>query len=263
MLHVLGYRRAPIGRSSPASARPSHPMGRRVCRASAVWALTCLLLVAPASFVASASSCAAGKHCSATTGHATKSGGTGKKGVANHESSTKHAGPVGSGTSSTSHHAAPAPTHHVTVRDAGPGNGHHGSHPDSSTGSHHRRPGARHGHPRGHASAGARKDGPGGRSEPNFPHAAIGRINLPADGTGAEPVDSVSEGLSVRSARLRMQDRLNAARPIEQVAQALGFPAALLGVILLFMAFQQRADRRDPKLAQAPVGSRQETLEFR
>jgi hypothetical protein len=58
-------------------------------------------------------------------------------------------------------------------------------------------------------------------------------------------------------------DGVNAARTIEQLAGAFRFPAALLAVILLFMVFQQRADRRDPKLAHAPVGSRQEMLEFR
>jgi hypothetical protein len=68
---------------------------------------------------------------------------------------------------------------------------------------------------------------------------------------------------SIRSPRARMPDGLNAARTVEQVAGVLRFPAALLGVILLFMAFQQRADRHDPKLTHAPVGSRQEMLEFR
>jgi hypothetical protein len=52
-------------------------------------------------------------------------------------------------------------------------------------------------------------------------------------------------------------------RAVGQVAGALRFPAALLCVILLFLALEQRADRRDPKLAEAPIADRQETLEFR
>jgi hypothetical protein len=68
---------------------------------------------------------------------------------------------------------------------------------------------------------------------------------------------------SLRSSRTTMPDHAIAARTIGQVAKALRFPAVLLGVILLFLGFQQRADRRDPKLANAPLGSRQETLEFR
>jgi len=59
-----------------------------------------------------------------------------------------------------------------------------------------------------------------------------------------------------------MTDGFDPAPTVEEVAGALRFPAALLGVIVLFLALQQRADRRDPKLANAPVGSRQETLEF-
>jgi hypothetical protein len=50
---------------------------------------------------------------------------------------------------------------------------------------------------------------------------------------------------------------------IHAIANALRFPVVLVALILLFLVFHQRADRRDPKLAAAPVRRRPETLGFR
>jgi hypothetical protein len=98
-------------------------------------------------------------------------------------------------------------------------------------------------------------------------HVAIVNTHLPAGVDRAARTERVPEMpeaiFSLRSSRTALPDHPIAARTIGQVAKALRFPAVLLGVILLFLGVQQRADRRDPKLANAPLGSRQETLEFR
>jgi hypothetical protein len=94
-------------------------------------------------------------------------------------------------------------------------------------------------------------------------HAAIGRLNPPRVGDG--PADGQSGAPIARMSPhpRRVRIGLNVAGPVGQVVGVLRFPAVLLGVILLFLALQQRADRHEPKLASAPVQRREETLEFR
>jgi hypothetical protein len=275
MFHVLADRRAPNGRSR--SARAYGRIGRRIGRASAVSTMVCLLLVAPVSLAASASSCpASSKHCTAPTGYAMSGGGQASaEAIEGHSPSPAHVDPIAPDTSSASDHAAQGPTHDVPdpagTPQIGTETSHGAKHSAGSTGSRHHHSVAGHGHHHAGSSAVREEDPSGGRSEPNASLAPTGPINVPvdrvqgvrSDGEQGARDDGITEILSRPSSRVRMPDGLNASRPIEQVTDVLRFPAVLLGVILLFMAFQQRADRRDHMLAHAPVGSRQETLEFR
>lgn len=43
------------------------------------------------------------------------------------------------------------------------------------------------------------------------------------------------------------------AHAVVPAAKRAAFPAVLLALVVLFLAFQNRVDRRDPKLALAPV----------
>jgi len=46
------------------------------------------------------------------------------------------------------------------------------------------------------------------------------------------------------------------------VAAAFGFPLGLMGAVLLFLAVQERIDRRDPKLRAAPISGAATILAF-
>jgi hypothetical protein len=296
MFHALANGRAPMGRS--ASARAGRGIGRRIGRASAVWATGCLLLFAPAAIIANAASCHPAKDCAATS-EATASG-TGSNGK-DHSTSTKGGDSAANGTSSASSDAATTTTqrgngaavgqqtgskqnngnHNGLTQNNGKHNGstqngtkqsngkHRGgttTHHAGSTGQHHRAAG--HVHRAGQPASDATIGQPGSVGEPTAPRTAIGRVNPPPDVAPADRGDlgdaehgtGAPKGLS---SRVLMPHPLGTSRPVEHVADALRFPAALLGVILVFLAIQQRADRRDHMLATAPVGSRQETLEFR
>jgi hypothetical protein len=275
MFHVLANGRAPIGRSTP--ARPRRSIGRSIGRASAMWAIGALLLLSPLSVIASASSCSPAKPCAAANGHATN-GGTSSNGK-DHTSSTKDAQQTGTKQNSGKHNGAensgkpngskqssgkPNGTKQSSGKHLGSTSTHQASHHPGSTGQHHHAAGA------GHGSGGTIGQS-SGNGVSSSPQAAIGRVNPSVHHVQAER-GGVGQGeqgkeasgvMSVPSSRALMGQRLSASRPIEHVADALRFPAALLGVILLFLALQQRADRRDQMLSRAPVGSRQETLEFR
>lgn len=49
---------------------------------------------------------------------------------------------------------------------------------------------------------------------------------------------------------------------VEEAAEGAAFPLLLVILVVLFLIIQNRIDRRDPKLAQAPVHAGEE-LEFR
>jgi hypothetical protein len=120
-------------------------------------------------------------------------------------------------------------------------------------------------------SAGGGSNGPGSGSSSATRHGSgggashvlvaitrRGRVHLPPSGrspTGDEtgPVPPRTQLTSPRGGR----------GAIERVARALRFPALLVALILLFLTFQQRADRRDPKLRHAPLDPRADTLAFR
>jgi hypothetical protein len=206
------------------------------------------------------------------TGVATSDGGTGAdKAVTDHVHSRTHDDHVVPETSSASTSAGP-PSDHAPAEAASPHTDKASHDPTNHAGSggarHHRQAGRR--DPHGGTSSGATKHSTSGGSEPNAP-VAIGHVSASADrvqgvrsnGAQGEGDDGAPQVASRPSSRVRMPDSFQGSGPIEQVAGVLRFPAVLLGVILLFMAFQQRADRRDHMLAHAPVGTRQETLEFR
>jgi hypothetical protein len=232
-----------------------------------MWAIGGLLLLSPLSVIASASSCSPAKPCAAANGHA-RNGGTSSNGK-DHTSSTKDAQQTGTKQNSGKHNGAEnSGKHNGTKQNSGKHLGststHQASHHAGSTGQHHHATGA------GHGSGGTIGQS-SGNGVSSSPRAAIGRVNPSVHHVQAER-GGVGQGeqgkeasgvMSVPSSRALMGHRLSASRPIEHVADALRFPAALLGVILLFLALQQRADRRDQMLSRAPVGSRQETLEFR
>jgi hypothetical protein len=280
MFDFPGYDRAPIGRSAPDPRR--RRIGRRIGRSWAVWGVTCLLLIAPGSLVARASSCpASNQHCGTQIGDAPSDGGTSAdNSIADHPHSTTHGEAVVPDTSAASTHARPkagqgpdaavAPhkhgnkaSHQPTNHAGSGGPGHHQHH-------HHHRQAGRH-HSYGGASPDATKHPSITGSEPNPSPVAIGHVSVSVDrvhsvrsnGAQNEGDDGAPQVVSRPASRVRMPDSFGTPRTVQNVAGALRFPVVLLGVILLFMAFQQRADRRDHMLAHAPVGSRQETLEFR
>jgi hypothetical protein len=273
MLHALANGRAPIGQSASARARRS--IGRWIGQASAVWTIGFLLLLAPMSLVSSASSCHPAKPCGAPGADAT--GGETSKNGKGHESSTQRGHAVRAGQENgTKQHGA---KQHETKQDGTKqNNGQHlGSTPSNAShqagaGRHHHAVGAGHGHRHGQPASGATIGQSSSGGEPTSQQTPIGRANPPVHRAQAErggveqdEQDETSAwgARSVPSSRALMGHPLGASRPIEHVGDALRFPAALLTVILLFLALQQRADRRDQMLESAPVGSRQETLEFR
>lgn len=261
MLHGLVNRPGPIGRSSSALAHPSHVIGRRIGQTSTVLTLSCLLLFGPASLVLRAEACPAGHGCSGPH-NVTSHGAPSQTGHPPGPIEAQQGGQQGvSTTSLPATHQAPDPASHPASHAA--------SHATGSTGPGHDRPGAGHDHPRNHASSQGRRH-PGRARHPVPRRVAIVSTYLPAGVERAvrtartEHVPGVPEAIfSLRSSRTTMPDHPIAAPTLGQVAKALRFPGVLLGMILLFLGFQQRADRRDPKLANAPLGSRQETLEFR
>jgi hypothetical protein len=176
---------------------------------------------------------------------------------------------------STSSDARPASTDHAVDPSQAQGHGNHGSHvtPDPTTGPARSSSSGHHGPSGGprHSLTHAQPKAGGGRAgttSHGVPTAGtIERVSPPAadvrDAAADERRDVPHPVVPPRSPRIRMTDGVGVAGAVEQVAGALRFPASLLGVILLFLALQQRADRRDPKLAKAPIAARQETLEFR
>jgi hypothetical protein len=285
MLHVPGRRRAQIGAGT----------GRR----SVVLILTGLLLVATPVLGASASSCGPKGGCStaktsnggtsatngnggttatsgnggasATNGGSTSTNGNGgssaKAGNGGPSATTGSAGPATPPTASGSPHGpADQTTHHPSSHHGQAQNPSPATQPTGSGSTHHRSGGG-HRHSRAGVSSKGSHVGSATTTAGIPPRAVTGRLNPPAasaggtssDGAGALPAVVVQGRLP----RARMAEGFGATGAVARVAGALRFPAVLLGVILLFLTLQQRADRRDPKLANAPVGSRQETLEFR
>jgi hypothetical protein len=170
----------------------------------------------------------------------------------------------GNGTSSPGHHgpggASTAPGH----KDPGGGSSVPGQ-KDPGGGSSAAGDGSS-GRPRHSSARPAQPRGRSATTDPVVPASgAIGRIErASADvrdaATGSRGTPSA---VTLHSPRARRPDGPGVAATVEQVTGALRFPASLLVVIVLFLALQQRADGRDPKLANAPIASRQETLEFR
>jgi hypothetical protein len=286
MLHVPGCRGAQIGAGTG--------------RTSVVLILTGLLLVAAPVLGAGASSCGPHGGCSsATTGNGGSTGTTGNVGstatngnggstattgsggstattgnggsTANtgNGGSTATGGSVGHGTPAAPSPHGHAPAGHTTTQAGQKGDTHNPHTATTSAGSGSTQ------HPSGnHRSGGGQGSHPGVSS--NGTHvgsatagastgAVIGRLNPPVASGGEASHDGTDPVVVVpgRVPRARMAESFGATGAVARVAGALRFPAVLLGVILLFLTLQQRADRRDPKLANAPVGSRQETLEFR
>jgi hypothetical protein len=268
MLHVPDCRRAQIGAGTG--------------RTSVVLILTGLLLVAAPVLGAGASSCGPHGGCSsattgnggstATTGNGGSTATTGNGGsTANtgNGGSTATGGSVGPGTPASPSPHGHAPAGHTTPQ-AGPKGNPHNPHtattPAGSGSTHHRSGNQRSGggqgsHPRVSPNGTQVGSATAGVSTP----AVIGRLNPPGASGGEASRDGTDPPVVVpgRLPRTRMAESFGATGAVARVAGALRFPAVLLGVILLFLTLQQRADRRDPKLANAPVGSRQETLEFR
>jgi hypothetical protein len=258
MLHVPGCRRAQIGAGT----------GRR----SVVLILTGLLLVAAPVLGAGASSCGPHGGCSSAKtgngGSTAKSGNGGSTATTGNGGSTAKGGSVGPGTPAAPSPHGHAPTGHTTPQAGQKGNTHnpHTATTPAGSGSTIHRSGS-------HRSGGGHRSNPGVSS--NGTHvgsatagvstrAVVGRLNPPgASGGGSRDGTDPAVVVPGRLPRARMAESFGATGAVARVAGALRFPAVLLGVILLFLTLQQRADRRDPKLANAPVGSRQETLEFR
>ena len=63
-----------------------------------------------------------------------------------------------------------------------------------------------------------------------------------------------------RRASGQVSEGSTALEVLADVAGKTAFPAALLLIVVLFLAIQDRIDRKDPKLALAPLGS--EPLDF-
>ncbi len=268
MLHIPGYHRA---RSGHGTGRPS-----------VVLILTGLMLVVAPVLRASASSCAAKAGCSSAktgdagttpkTGHAgttAKTGHAGTTAKTGHAGTTAKTGSVGSGAPPAASASPPAQANHVADPPA-PHNGQaHDPRPvtqSAGSGSTQHQSGG--GHRHSHAGASSKGATGGSATTPEIlPRAVIGRLAPPAASLGEASLDGTEAVPAVvvprRSPRVRMTDGSGAAEAAARVAGALRFPAVLLVVILLFLVLQQRADRLDPKLANAPVGRRQETLEFR
>lgn len=245
MLSVPDGRRVRTPSSSRAPTHLQSPK-RANGRLSMLLILTGLLLVVAPMLTADASACTTGgPQCSGAT-----SGGQG---------------------TSTSRDSTPASADHAAAASEARNGGNHGSHvrTDSATGhsalrSHHGRSASHHSPTHAQRkAAGAQPDatGRGVRA------TGARRVKPPVAGVRDQSADREREAsdavVPFRSPRVGRTDGLEVAGAVEQVAGALRFPASLLGVILLFLALQQHADRRDPKLANAPIVARQETLEFR
>lgn len=262
MVPVPSSRGAPTISSSRAPAH-LHPAKRAPGRMSRLVILTGLWLVVAPMLTADASACTPGRpQCPAG------------RAADGHGSSTAHA-VSGASHAASSSDPTPASTDHAVDPSQAQGRGNHGSHvtPDPTTGHAGSSSAGHHGpsggprHSPGHARPKVGGGRPGTASHGVATAGAIERVNPPA----ADVPDAAADGrgdlphpvVPPRSPRIRMTDGVGVAGTVEQVAGALRFPASLLGVILLFLALQQRADRRDPKLAKAPIAARQETLEFR
>jgi hypothetical protein len=242
-------------------------------RSSAVFIVTGLLFAAPPALGASASSCTASEHrCAPAAGDRASSAKAEPVAAdppfadANTSSSKPDAVAVDPPASQP---RPPKPQSHPgtdpTPSSAGgtqtspppPDPGGAGSrHLPSGGGRHHPRDDSPSAGSRGRSaatSAGGFPDGPA-------PVDLLGPSLEPASVDRPEGLPHVA---AVRSPRERLTRPVDVTRTVGQVADALRFPVALLCVILLFLAFEQRADSRDPKLAKAPIASREETLEFR
>jgi hypothetical protein len=277
MLHVPGCRGAQIGAGTG--------------RTSLVLILTGLLLVAAPVLGAGASSCGPNGGCSsaktgnggstantgnggstANTGNGGSTANTGNGGsTANtgNGGSTAQGGSVGPGTPAAPSPHGHAPAGHTTPQAGQKGNTHNPHTATTSAGSgstQHRSGNHRSGGGQGsHSGVSSNGTHVGSATAGASTGAVIGRLNPPVASGGEASRDGTDPVVVVpgRLPRARMAESFGATGAVARVAGALRFPAVLLGVILLFLTLQQRADRRDPKLANAPVGSRQETLEFR
>lgn len=272
MLSVPNTRRAPSARSSRAPARRQAAKagaGRR----SVALILTGLVLLAVPMLTADASASTsagprtrardAGTHASKTDTASTRSdaASTSPDPASASTDQAVDPGQARNGGNNGSHVTPGPPAAHTGPSSSGnlaPSGG------SSSQGHHGSRGGSRHRSTHAGPNATRGPSGTTGQGVPVVP--AIGRINPPA----ADVRDEADGGrerphaiVLPHSARDRGTDDFGVLGSVEQVAGALRFPASLLGVILLFLALQQRADRRDPKLAKAPIAAHQETLEFR
>jgi hypothetical protein len=99
---------------------------------------------------------------------------------------------------------------------------------------------------------------------PRGRHVAIGRIGIAqiaaSRGMAVSATSSVAAWEAIRSIRQELPPERGAT--VGAVARALRFPILLLVAILLFVMFQQRVDRKAPKLVLASIDSREETLTF-
>jgi hypothetical protein len=259
MLHVPGCRGAQIGAGTG--------------RTSVVLILTGLLLVAAPVLGAGASSCGPSGGCSsAKTGNGGSTANTGNGGstaTTGNGGSTAKGGSVGSGTRAAPSPHGHAPTGHTTPQAGQKGNTHNphtATTPSGSGSTQHRSGNLRSSGGQGsHPGVSSNGTQVGSATAGVSTRAIIGRLNPPGASGGEASRDGMDPAVVVpgRLPRARMVESFGATGAVARVAGALRFPAVLLGVILLFLTLQQRADRRDPKLANAPVGSRQETLEFR
>lgn len=93
---------------------------------------------------------------------------------------------------------------------------------------------------------------------------AVGRIGIvrisASRGVAAAATSSVTDREAIRSIRQGLPTDRGAT--VGAVARALRFPILLLVAILLFVLFQQRVDRKAPKLALASIDSGRDTLTF-
>ena len=120
--------------------------------------------------------------------------------------------------------------------------------------------------------------GQGGDSRPGRPTAGSGVTGAggPAggdagDGSEADPLGGTGShvtsfevgpaGASTQGADSGVLE--NIATTITEIARRLAFPLALALVVLAFLGVQGQLDRKDPKLALAPVDSLQEYMSFR
>ena len=95
-------------------------------------------------------------------------------------------------------------------------------------------------------------DGAGGGSDGNGSGGSDGPFGAPPGGIAgpfALDASSLGAGLVIETAPAPQGflDRL--VGPVAEVASQIAFPLALAVLVLLFVAFQNRLDRRDPKLA--------------
>jgi hypothetical protein len=121
--------------------------------------------------------------------------------------------------------------------------------------------GARHANASNGTTTGADHSDPPGDVRPlprTSPSHAIGRWNPPSDD---EPGANQTFVPNPPAGRTAIDSGARSA--IARIAGALRFPTVLVALLVVFLTLQQRADRRDPKLAQAPVRGGQDWLEFR